>query len=100
MRQIFGVEYLTIREAAHEAGVSPARLYQLRKLGVLHCVPLQGEGDHRWEYYCRPGDVLEALATPLPRPAAAMAAPKKTRSLAERDAAARKILREQFGMRV
>jgi len=96
-RLVFGEPYYSIREAAHEAGVSPARLYQLRKLGVLHCVPLQGEGDHRWEYFVTPAAVLEALSTPLPRPAAA---PKRSRSLAEQDAAARVVLREKFRMRV
>lgn len=96
MREIFGETYYSLREAAKAAGCSPARLYTLRRAGVLHAIPIQAD-NARWEYYTTPAAVLEALATPLPK-----ATPRPTHSLSfkERDAAARVLLREKFGMRV
>ena len=101
MRLIFGREYYTLREAAAHAGISPNRLYRLRRAGVLAAVPIQVGG--RWEYYVTGDAVLRALDTPMPTPPAAV---RKTPGIATgggdvaaRDAAARQVLRG-FGLDV
>ena len=99
MIKIFDREYFTLAEAAKLASCAKSRLYSLRRAGLLRCACLTPEGASRWEYHCTREALLEALECELPgRPPAARPVPQ--RSLAERDQAARKILREKFGMRV
>lgn len=88
MREIFGMEYLTLREAAKAAGVSPA--YTLRREGALHAIPMQTGA--RWEYHAPAAAVLEALNTPTPRHAPPTPQVDH-RTLADRDAEARARLR-------
>ncbi len=99
MIEVLGRQYFTLPEAARMAHCAKSRLYSLRRAGLLRCATLIPPGASRWEYFCTREALLEALEAQLPtRPAAARPAPR--RSLAERDQAARKILREKFGMRV
>jgi len=99
MIKVFAREYFTLSEAAKMAHCAPGRLYALRRAGLLRCACLTPEGASRWEYHCTEEAVLEALEAELPAQAPAPK-PAPRRSLAERDAAARAILREQFGMKV
>ena len=99
MIKIFDREYFTLAEAAKLASCAKSRLYSLRRAGLLRCACLVPEGASRWEYHCTREALLAALECELPgRPPAARPVPE--RSLAERDQAARKILRERFGMNV
>ena len=99
MIEVFGREYFTLPEAAKLASCAKSRLYSLRRAGLLRCACLTPEGASRWEYHCTQEALLEALEGELPaRPPAARPAPRQ--SLAERDAEARRILREKYGMRV
>jgi len=97
MIKIFDREYFTLPEAAKLASCAKSRLYALRRAGLLKCAPLVPEGASRWEFHCTQEALLEALECELPgRPPAARPVPQ--RSLAERDQAARKILREKYKM--
>ena len=99
MIKTFGRTYYTLAEAARMAHCAKSRLYALRRAGLLRCACLTPEGASRWEYHCTQEALLEALECELPgRPPAARPVPQ--RSLAERDQAARRILREKYGMRV
>ena len=99
MIEVFGKQYFTLAEAADLAHCAKSRLYALRRAGLLRCACLVPEGASRWEFHCTQEALLEALECELPgRPPAARPVPQ--RSLAERDQAARKILREKFGMNV
>ena len=99
MIKIFDREYFTLAEAAGLAHCAKSRLYALRRAGLLRCACLVPEGASRWEFHCTREALLEALECELPgRPPAARPVPE--RSLAERDQAARRILRERFGMSV
>ena len=99
MIKVFAREYFTLSEAAKMAHCAPGRLYALRRAGLLRCACLVPEGASRWEYHCTREALLEALEAELPgRPPVPRPAPR--RSLQERDQAARKILREKFGMNV
>lgn len=97
MREIFGMEYLTLREAAKAAGVSPARLYTLRREGALHAIPMQTGA--RWEYHTTAAAVLDALNAPTPKHAPVAMPQVDHRTLADRDAEARARLRT-MGLRV
>ena len=99
MIEVFGKQYFTLAEAAGLAHCAKSRLYALRRAGLLRCACLVPEGASRWEYHCTEQAVLDALEAELPARAPA-ARPVPQRSLAERDQAARKILREKYGMRV
>ena len=99
MIEVFGKQYFTLAEAAKLASCAKSRLYSLRRAGLLRCACLVPEGASRWEYHCTREALLAALEAELPARAPA-ARPVPERSLQERDQAARKILREKFGMRV
>jgi len=99
MIKIFDREYFTLAEAAKLASCAKSRLYSLRRAGLLRCACLVPEGASRWEYHCTREALLEALEAELPARAPA-SRPVPERSLAERDQAARRILREKYGMRV
>jgi len=99
MIKIFDRTYYTLAEAAALARCAKSRLYALRRAGLLRCACLVPEGASRWEYHCTREALLEALEAELPARAPA-ARPVPERSLAERDQAARRILREKYGMRV
>lgn len=99
MIRVFDKTYYSLPEAARLASCAKSRLYALRRAGMLRCACLTPEGASRWEYFCTREALLEALEAQLPtRPPAARPAPRQ--SLAERDAEARKILRERYGMNV
>ena len=99
MIEVFDEKYYSIREAAAMAHCAKSRLYSLRRAGLLRCACLVPEGASRWEFHCTREALLEALECELPgRPPAARPVPQ--RSLAERDQAARKILRERYKMKV
>ncbi len=99
MIEIFGRTYYTLAEAADLAHCAKSRLYALRRAGLLQCACLVPEGASRWEYHTTEQAVLAALEAELPgRPPVPRPAPR--RSLQERDQAARKILRERYGMNV
>ena len=99
MIRVFDKTYYSLPEAARMAHCAKSRLYALRRAGLLRCACLVPEGASRWEFHCTQEALLEALECELPgRPPAARPVPQ--RSLAERDQAARKILRERFGMNV
>ena len=101
MKLVFGEEFYPLREAAHMAGVSPNRLYRLRRDGILAATPIMV--GNRWEFHVTPRAVLEALNTPVQTPPKAGAkTPPSTaspRDVAQRDAAAREVLRS-FGLNV
>ena len=97
MIKIFDREYFTLAEAAKLASCAKSRLYSLRRAGLLRCACLVPEGASRWEFHCTREALLEALEAELPARAPA-ARPVPERSLAERDQAARRILREKSGM--
>ena len=99
MIKIFDREYFTLPEAAKLASCAKSRLYALRRAGLLKCACLTPEGAARWEYHCTREALLAALEAELPARAPA-SRPVPQRSLQERDQAARKILREKFGMNV
>ena len=99
MIKIFDREYFTLPEAAKLASCAKSRLYALRRAGLLRCACLTPEGASRWEYHCTREALLAALEAELPARAPA-ARPVPQRSLAERDQAARKILRERYKMNV
>ncbi len=97
MIEVFGKTYYSLPEAAGLAHCAKSRLYALRRAGLLRCACLVPEGASRWEFHCTQEALLEALECELPgRPPAARPVPQ--RSLAERDQAARKILREKYKM--
>jgi len=99
MIKVFDKTFYTLAEAAKLASCAKSRLYSLRRAGLLRCACLVPEGASRWEYHCTREALLEALEAELPgRPPVPRPAPR--RSLQERDQAARKILREKFGMNV
>ncbi len=99
MIEVFDEKYYSIREAAAMAHCAKSRLYSLRRAGLLRVACLVPEGASRWEYHCTREALLEALEAELPGQASA-ARPVPQRSLQERDQAARRILREKYGMRV
>lgn len=97
MIRVFDKTYYSLPEAARLAHCAKSRLYALRRAGLLRCACLVPEGASRWEFHCTQEALLEALECELPgRPPAARPVPQ--RSLAERDQAARKILREKYKM--
>ena len=99
MIKVFDKTFYSLPEAAALAHCAKSRLYALRRAGLLRCACLTPEGASRWEYHCTREALLEALECELPgRPPAARPVPQ--RSLAERDQAARRILREKYGMNV
>jgi len=99
MIEVFGKQYFTLAEAAKLASCAKSRLYALRRAGLLRVACLVPEGASRWEFHCTREALLAALEAELPARAPA-ARPVPERSLAERDAAARKILRERYKMNV
>jgi len=99
MIRVFDKTYYSLPEAAKLASCAKSRLYSLRRAGLLRCACLVPEGASRWEFHGTQEALLEALECELPgRPPAARPVPQ--RSLAERDQAARRILRERFKMHV
>ena len=99
MIKVFDKTFYSLPEAAALAHCAKSRLYALRRAGLLKCACLTPEGAARWEYHCTREALLAALECELPgRPPAARPVPQ--RSLAERDQAARKILRERYKMHV
>lgn len=105
MKIILGKHFYSLREAAAQTGVSLGLLYRLRREGTLAAVPIQDDGDGRWQYYVTEQNVLGALTAPRPTapatpPAPAGGKPCSRENIEQRDKAARVILRERFGLKV
>ena len=49
MKSILGKHFYSLREAAAQTGVSLGLLYRLRREGTLSAVPIQDDGDGRWQ---------------------------------------------------
>ena len=50
MREAFGTELYTLKEAAEMLGASVQRLHAMRRRGALAAIPLKSEG-RAWEYH-------------------------------------------------
>ena len=75
MKSILGKHFYSLREAAAQTGVSLGLLYRLRREGTLSAVPIQDDGDGRWQYYVTEQNVLGALTAPRPTAPATPPAP-------------------------
>ena len=96
MREAFGTELYTLKEAAEMLGASVQRLHALRRRGVLAAIPLKSEG-RAWEYHVSAAAIRAAMNTPAPPPTPSAAPPppvtEAAASVEGRDRAARAALR-------